>query len=137
MILAETVTLSLVYFMGRGTEIVSFNHYKYGHEYEFIASPEDYDFLDNYIAFLVSQNLAVIDYSDYLIDIERKLVPVIVAPLTSRGRELIELLSMHGHSCSVEESVLSLNKHIFSRKLNNIYETMKSLKANNYLPHVE
>jgi hypothetical protein len=53
----------------------------------------EYEFLDNYAKFIISQNLANIDYSDYLLDWkERELVPSFIAPLTYRGRELLEYI---------------------------------------------
>jgi hypothetical protein len=53
----------------------------------------EHDFLHNYTRFVISQNLAKIDYSDYLIDwYERELQPQYIAPLTSRGRGLIEYI---------------------------------------------
>jgi Domain of unknown function (DUF4365) len=53
----------------------------------------EHDFLHDYTRFLISQNLAKIDYSDYLIDlIEREMQPQYIAPLTSRGRNLIEYI---------------------------------------------
>lgn len=48
------------------------------------------EFVFGYVKFLVQQNIAIIDYSDCLIDWEdRQLQPKFIAPLTSRGRELI------------------------------------------------
>jgi len=53
----------------------------------------EYRFLHEYIKFLMSQNLASIDYSDYLIDWkERQLQPTFIAPLTVRGRELLKFI---------------------------------------------
>ncbi|BAY50669.1 hypothetical protein SAMD00079811_83000 (plasmid) [Scytonema sp. HK-05] len=53
----------------------------------------EHDFLHSYTRFLISQNLARIDYSDYLIDwFEREMQPQYIAPLTSRGRGLVEYI---------------------------------------------
>lgn len=53
----------------------------------------EHEFLNEYVGFLISQNLASIDYSDYLIDWkERQLQPTFIAPLTVRGRELLEFV---------------------------------------------
>jgi hypothetical protein len=53
----------------------------------------EHDFLHNYTRFLISQNLAKIDYSDYLIDwFEREMQPQYIAPLTSRGRGVVEYI---------------------------------------------
>lgn len=57
------------------------------------VGPHEHDFLNSYTRFLISQNLAKIDYSDYLIDwYERELQPQYIAPLTSRGRSLVEYI---------------------------------------------
>lgn len=53
----------------------------------------EHEFLHEYAKFLMSQNLASIDYSDYLIDWkERQLQPTFIAPLTVRARELLEFI---------------------------------------------
>lgn len=50
----------------------------------------EYDFLNNYIRFLISQNLIYYDLSEYLIDWEdRNMVPIFIAPVTPRGQEVI------------------------------------------------
>lgn len=62
----------------------------------FGASPsgDEYDFLESYVRFLISQNLVHANYSDLLIDIElRQLVPKFIAPLSRRGATLRELIS--------------------------------------------
>jgi hypothetical protein len=54
----------------------------------------EYDFLESYIRFLVSQNLIHTNYSDLLIDLElRELMPDFIAPLSRRGRALKDLIS--------------------------------------------
>lgn len=54
----------------------------------------EYDFLEDYIRFLVSQNLVHANYSDLLIDIEhREMVPKFIAPLSRRGSALKDLIS--------------------------------------------
>jgi hypothetical protein len=73
------------------TELVDFRHTYMEWEFGSGMGSDDYDFLDAYIRFLVSQNLIVFDFSDYLTDWwKRELTPVFVCPLTSRGRELVE-----------------------------------------------
>jgi len=53
----------------------------------------EHEFLHEYAKFLMSQNLASIDYSDYLIDWkERQLQPTFIAPLTVRGRQLLDFI---------------------------------------------
>ena len=55
---------------------------------------KEYDFLENYVRFLISQNLVDANYSDIRIDlVTRNMVPVFVVPLSSRGRRLVELIS--------------------------------------------
>ena len=55
---------------------------------------KEFNFLENYIRFLISQNLVHANYSDIKIDLlEHNLVPVFVVPLSSRGRRLVELIS--------------------------------------------
>jgi Domain of unknown function (DUF4365) len=49
-------------------------------------------FLDSYIRFLVEQSIALIDYSDVLIDMrDRDMFPTLLVPLTSRGRAVRDL----------------------------------------------
>jgi len=54
----------------------------------------EYEFLYEYIKFIVSQNLAEVDFSNCLIEWdERQLVPRFLAPLTHRGKTLIEFIN--------------------------------------------
>ncbi|WBU61864.1 hypothetical protein [Paracoccus albus] len=54
----------------------------------------EYDFLEGYIRFLVSQNLVHANYSDLLIDLEhREMVPIFIAPLSRRGNILKDFIS--------------------------------------------
>lgn len=63
-------------------------------EFGMAMGSEEHDFLFRYIEFLVSQDLANVDLGDCLIDWnDRKLVPRFVAPLSSRGRALVRLIS--------------------------------------------
>lgn len=49
-------------------------------------------FMDGYLSLLAEQNVAVVDYSDFLIDIrDREVFPTFIAPLTSRGRAVRDL----------------------------------------------
>lgn len=51
---------------------------------------DEHQFAFGFVKFLLVQNLAKIDYSDCLIDwVDREMQPHFVAPLTSRGRELV------------------------------------------------
>lgn len=55
------------------------------------------NFMDGYLSLLAEQNLALVDYSDFLIDVrERDLFPTFIAPLTSRGRAVRDLARAFG-----------------------------------------
>lgn len=55
---------------------------------------DEYEFLFDYVQFIVQQHIAEVDFSDCLIDwYSREMVPRFIAPLTSRGRELVRLIS--------------------------------------------
>jgi hypothetical protein len=76
---------------------------------------EEHDFLERYIKFIVSQGLVYYDYSDYLIDKGRELAPILLSPLTARGRatlqEMQRLTNHAFHECFLridEASVFSL-----------------------------
>jgi hypothetical protein len=57
-------------------------------------SNKEYEFIYEYVRFLVNQNLADIDFGDCLIEWnERKLVPRFLAPLTYRGRTLLKYIN--------------------------------------------
>lgn len=57
-----------------------------------IGGPE-HEFLFDYVQFLVEQQIADVDITDCLIDwIDRGMHPTFIAPLTSRGRRLVELI---------------------------------------------
>lgn len=54
----------------------------------------EHEFLHDYAKFVISQNLAAINYSDYLIDWrERQMQPMFIAPLNSRGFELLSYIN--------------------------------------------
>lgn len=53
----------------------------------------EHDFLFGYVQFLVEQQIADVDISDCLIDwLDRSMHPTFIAPLTSRGRMVVELI---------------------------------------------
>lgn len=53
---------------------------------------DEHAFMDSYLSLLAEQNIAVVDYSDFLIDIrDRDMFPMFIAPLTSRGRAVRDL----------------------------------------------
>jgi len=71
-------------------EIAEANFADAGNEFGFGVGSGEYDFLHSYVKFLIVQNLVKVDYSDYLIDWnERLMVPQFIAPLTARGRQLV------------------------------------------------
>ncbi|WP_333889179.1 DUF4365 domain-containing protein [Sphingobacterium siyangense] len=80
-----------VYFsMDLAMEIADYNNET---EFGLGMGYDEHEFLHAYANFLMNQNLASIDYSDYLIDWkERQLQPTFIAPLTARGRELLEFI---------------------------------------------
>ncbi|MDM8520758.1 DUF4365 domain-containing protein [Anaerolineales bacterium HSG6] len=61
--------------------------------FQVTISERIHSFLDQYIRFLVSQNLVAIDLSDYLIDLhDRNMIPMFIYPLTNRGLQLVRFL---------------------------------------------
>ena len=53
----------------------------------------EYEFIFGFVKFLQAQGLAHIDYADCLIDwMDREMVPHFVAPLTARGRQLVQAI---------------------------------------------
>jgi hypothetical protein len=76
------------------TNLVEANLIRIESEYGMGMGSEEYDFLFRYVEFLVSQDLANVDFGDCLIDWnDRQMVPRFVAPLSSRGRALVRLIS--------------------------------------------
>jgi hypothetical protein len=64
-----------------------------GSEFGLGMGANEHDFLFGYVQFLVEQHLAEIDVSDVLIDwYDRGIHPMLIAPLTSRGRELVRAI---------------------------------------------
>ena len=65
------------------------------------------EFCGDYVRFLVSQNLIHYDFTDFLIDWEdRQLQPMILCPLTPRGRLLLRsLLAIAGADNGLRLSV--------------------------------
>ncbi|WP_051336059.1 DUF4365 domain-containing protein [Aquimarina latercula] len=67
----------------------------YNNKTEFGASigSTEHEFLHDYAKFIIGQNLATINYSDYLIDWrERQLQPMFIAPLNNRGFLLLDYI---------------------------------------------
>jgi hypothetical protein len=79
----------------------------------FGGSSSFYSFVEGYVKFLVSQNLAYVDYSDFLIQWEeREMVPMFIAPLTPRGRDVLNIMSsMEGATGLFYEGLLRFEDH--------------------------
>jgi hypothetical protein len=88
------IVRSLHFGMDLVTDLVGLNLLGAGSEFGMGLSSEEYNFLFSYIEFLVSQDLAHIDFGDCLIDWnDRQMVPHFVVPLSSRGRALVRLIN--------------------------------------------
>lgn len=60
-------------------------------EYGVGVGDAEHEFMFGFVKFLVQQHLADVDFSDCLIDWnDRQMMPTFMAPLTSRGRALVE-----------------------------------------------
>ncbi len=81
----------LFFSMQMAIEIAEYNN---DTEFGLATGMDEHQFLNDYVRFLVSQNLARVDYADYLIDWEeRKLQPTFLATITQRGWKLIDYIS--------------------------------------------
>jgi Domain of unknown function (DUF4365) len=97
---------SLYFGMDLADNAAQFNFDTNGSEYGCGIGGAEHDFLFGYTRLLMSQRLAEVDFSDYLIDWkERHLQPRFLAPLTRRGRSLIQLI----HE---DEDKLIINGHL-------------------------
>lgn len=77
----------LFFSMSLAVDIAEYNN---DTEFGLSLGYKEYEFLHDYAKFLLSQNLAKIDYDDYLVDWkERELVPTFHVPITQRGRLLM------------------------------------------------
>lgn len=112
-------------------KVVEFNIEKLNHTCGFSMGMYEHDFIDQYIIFLVSQNLVIIDYSDYLIDKERGVHPILIMPLTKRGqsiRELVRELGNTNNKYALTETIIGINDWSFGLKLESHIEVIKKLK---------
>lgn len=88
------IVRTLYFGMDLATNLVESNLVRTELEYGMGIGSDEYDFLFRYMEFLVSQDLANVDFGDCLIDWnDRQLVPSFLAPLSSRGRALVQLIS--------------------------------------------
>ena len=92
----------------------------------------DHNFLYKYVRFLINQNIANIDFSDFLIDFdERSIQPILFVPLTERSRLYLEYLYKkikeilnQENTCIISESFIYLDiKGNYSK-----FSEMKKLK---------
>lgn len=82
---------------------------------------KDHDFLFDYIKFLVHQHIADINFSDCLIDwYDRKLQPKFLAPLTSRGRTLVQM---------IQDMQTNLKNHDLITDYSSLYAAQEGLIA--------
>jgi hypothetical protein len=85
-----------------------------------IGAPE-HEFLFEYVQFLVEQQIADVDISDALIDwSDRGMHPTFIAPLTSRGRQVVRLIHQRQERLTAEGRLkigegLSLAQETFIR----------------------
>lgn len=91
----------------------------------------EHEFLNDFVKFLVKQNIAFVDYSEYLIDKERGIQSQFIAPLTKRGRELITEIHQ------LEEKIFKTNDNsIFYERTVDIryadYEIYEMKKCNEF-----
>ena len=80
-------------------DIAEYNMKEINHsEFGISVGEGEHEFLHAFVRFLIEQNLAKVDYGDYLIDWEeRKLQPDFLATITSRGRELFDIIKASEH----------------------------------------
>ncbi|MFF6774621.1 DUF4365 domain-containing protein [Streptomyces sp. NPDC012637] len=80
----------LYFAMDLALEIRSAKDLLLDHEDRFLSwGPDDYAFLDRYIAFLVAHDLVRLDFDNWRRSTEDGLVGVFLAPLTRKGRDLV------------------------------------------------
>lgn len=86
---------SIYYGMDAICLAVEFNLESSGSEFGMGMGSDEDEFAFGFVQFLLAQNLAQIDYADCLIDwVDRQVHPHFVAPLTSRGRELVRRIGV-------------------------------------------
>ncbi|WP_051539708.1 DUF4365 domain-containing protein [Sulfitobacter sp. 20_GPM-1509m] len=128
-------------------------------EYRFAAAESEfgvgmghseYDFLESYIRFLVSQNLVHANYSDLLIDLElREMVPEFIVPLSRRGTALKDLISrceddlvdrgvlMASRSRAAQEAFVEIVEMSMIPRFGRVAEVSQALRFNSAQPSAE
>ena len=85
------ISRQLFFCMSLAVEIAEFNNET---DYGMGLGREEHQFLHEYVKFLFSQNIAAIDYADYLIDWnDRQIQPTFLATITPRGRQFMDCIS--------------------------------------------
>lgn len=110
----------------------------------------DYDFLESYIRFIVSQNLVHANYSDLLIDLElRDMVPEFIVPLSRRGTALKDLISKREDSLvkqnvlvasnyrAAQEAFVEIVEMSMFPRFGRVSEVSKALRSNLHHPASE
>ena len=105
---------------------------------DLIGTTIDHNFLWNYINYLVREGLAEINYHACLYDYEYRMIqPRFIAPLTYRGKQLLDYITQlekqHLDECNVSivcESFVNLQFNYYSEKrLNRLTELQSLLLA--------
>lgn len=105
---------------------------------QFIPGPP-LDFLHEFASYLIAQNLAFIDWSDFMIDWEdRQMLPTFISPLTTRGRQLVSKIHerektliedgamvSQGNLHVAQEAIVELNRLSYFRRIPMIAEFQK------------
>ena len=90
----------------------------------------EYEFLCEYIQFLINQNLIYYDFSDFLIDWEdRKLVPIFLCPLSPRGQEVVDILHYSYNARIFHERYLSIDQSMLPFPLDEIDNLLEKITS--------
>ncbi|HWQ93506.1 MAG TPA: DUF4365 domain-containing protein [Clostridia bacterium] len=85
---------SSIYFsMDVACSVVKYKLVASGSECGMTVGEQEHEFMFNFVKFLLAQHLAEVNFSDCLINwSERQMQPTFMAPLTSRGRDLVRTI---------------------------------------------
>jgi len=90
----------------------------------------EYEFLYEYIQFLINQNLIYYDFSDFLIDWEdRQLVPIFLCPLSPRGQEVVNILHNTYDTDIFHERYLSIDQSMLPFPLDEIDKLLEKMTS--------
>lgn len=117
----------LFFSISLASDIADFNNET---EYGISLGYAEYEFLHDYAKFLLTQNLAKIDYDDYLVDWnERELVPTFHVPVTHRGRALMSHITEEEIKMNMASSVNLISEILIRREyLSTDFERMSKAK---------